>query len=147
MTQSSHKAVICVPQFLTYKFSRRTIVTVCCCPSSYLAGVLQIKFISPSSRNSKFFIIPELYWTKSPTTKVEDKSTLGHAHGVKVAAVVVVAGAAPGEEDEARVVAGPKGEPDARVAADAMGVDLEEAAAIEAHCLDGLERLVKGDVR
>ena len=46
-------------------------------------------------------------------------------------------------------MAGPKGEPDAGVAADAVGVDLEEAAAIEAHCLDGLEveRLVKGDVR
>ena len=32
--------------FVPYMFSRRTIVTVCCCPSSYLAGVLQIKFTS-----------------------------------------------------------------------------------------------------
>ena len=80
-------------------------------------------------------LIPELQWTKAVAAEGEDQSALGHAHGVKVAAF-----ASPGEEDESWVVAGPEGEPDARVAADAVGVHLEEAAAIEAHCLDGLER-------
>ena len=39
-------------------------------------------------------------------------------------------------------MAGPKGEPDAGVAADAVGVDLEEAAAVEAHRLDCLSLAV-----
>ena len=82
-------------------------------------------------------LIPELHGTNAPSAKVEDQPALGHAHGVKVVAVVDFAA---GEEDEAGIVAGAEGETDARVSSDAVRVDLEEAAAVEAHCLYGLDR-------
>ena len=77
---------------------------------------------------------PKLQWTESSASEGKDQAALGHAHRVEVVIV-----ATPGEEDEAGVVAGTEGEPDAGVAANRVGVNLEEPAAVKAHCLDCLE--------